>query len=213
MFLEFYLFLLQCHILDLYFSSSVEDSWIRLQIKHIIKPFREGFFFKVTFGLYLKLQSHWEKCIYILIVTFHSVQSLSHVQLCDPWTVAHQASLSSPTPGVYSNSCLLSLWCYPTITCSVIPFSSCLQSFSASGTFQMSHFFTSGGESIGASASSSVLPMNIQDWFPLGWTGWISLQSKGRSRVCSNTTVAQLCPTLCTPMDFSPPGSSIHGIL
>ena len=94
MFLEFYLLLLQCHILDLYFSSSVEDSWIRLQIKHIIKPFREGFFFKVTFGLYLKLQSHWEKCIYILIVTFHSVQSLSHVQLCDPWTVAHQASLS-----------------------------------------------------------------------------------------------------------------------
>jgi len=93
----------------------------------------------------------------------------------------------SPTPGVYSNSCPLSRWCHPTISSSVTPFSSCLQSFPASGSFPLSQFFTSGGQSTGVSAS--VLPMNIQDWFPLGWTGWISLQSKGLSRVFSNTTV------------------------
>ena len=95
----------------------------------------------------------------------------------------------SPTPRVYSNSCPLSWWCHPTISSSVIPFSSCLQSFPASGSFQMSQLFTSGGESIGVSASTSVLPMNTQDYSPLGWTGWISLQSKGLSRVFSNTTV------------------------
>ena len=95
----------------------------------------------------------------------------------------------SPTPGVYSDSCLLSRWCLPTISSSVVPFFSHLQSFPASGSFQMSQFFTSGGQSIRVSASASVLPMNIQDWFPLGWTSWISLQSKGLSRVFSNTTV------------------------
>ena len=94
-----------------------------------------------------------------------------------------------PTPGVYSNPCPLSRWCHPTISSSVVPFSSRLQSFSASGSFQMSQFFASGGQSIGDSTSASVLPMNIQDWFPLRWTGWISLQSKGLSRVFSNTTV------------------------
>ena len=95
----------------------------------------------------------------------------------------------SPTPGVYSNSRPLSWWCHPTISSSVIPFSSCLQSFPASESFQMSQLFTSGGQSIGVTASASVLLMNIQDWFPLGWTGWISLQSKGPSRVFSNTSV------------------------
>ena len=94
----------------------------------------------------------------------------------------------SPTPGIYSNSCPLSQWCHPTISFSVVPFSSCLQSFPASGSFQMSQFFASGGQSIGVSASASVLPMNIQDWSPLGWTDLI-LQSKGLSRVFSNTTV------------------------
>ena len=93
----------------------------------------------------------------------------------------------SPTPGIYLNSCSLSQWCHQTISSSVIPFSSCLQSFPASGSFQMSQLFTSGGQSIGISASTSVLPMNIQDWFPLGWTGWFFLQSKGLSRVFSNT--------------------------
>ena len=96
---------------------------------------------------------------------------------------------SSPTPRVYSNSCPVSQWCHPNISPSVIPFSSRLQSFPASGSFQMSRFFPSGGQSIKVSASTSVLPMNLQDWSPLGWTGWISLQSKGLSRVFSNTTV------------------------
>ena len=95
----------------------------------------------------------------------------------------------SPTPGVYPNPCPLSGWCHPTTSSSVIPFSSCPQSFPASGSFQMSQLFTSGGQSVGVSASTSVLPMNTQDWSPLGWTGWISLQSKGPSRVFSNTTV------------------------
>ena len=94
----------------------------------------------------------------------------------------------SPTLGVHPNPCPLSQWCHPTISSSVVPFSSCLQSFPASGSFQMSQLFTSAGQSIGVSASS-VLPMNTQDWSPLGWTGWISLQSKGLSRVFSNTTV------------------------
>ena len=83
----------------------------------------------------------------------------------------------SPTPRAYQNSCPLSQWCHPTISTSVIPFSSCLQSFPASGSFQTSQFFASGGQSIGVSASASVLPKNIQGWFPLGWTSWISLLS------------------------------------
>ena len=94
-----------------------------------------------------------------------------------------------PTPGVYTNSCPLSRWCHLTISSSVIPFSSCLQSFPTSEFFLMSQLFTSGGQNIGVSASTSVLPMNTQDWSPLGWTGWISFQSKGLSRVFSNTTV------------------------
>ena len=95
----------------------------------------------------------------------------------------------SPTPRGYSNSCPSSWWCHPTISSSVVPFSSCPQSFPASGSFQMSQLFASGGQNIGVSASTSVLPMNTQDWSPLGWTGWISLQSKGLSRGFSNTTV------------------------
>ena len=95
----------------------------------------------------------------------------------------------SPTPGVHSNSCPSSWWGHSTISSSVFPFPSCLQSFPASGSFPMSQFFSSGGQSIGVSASTSVLPMYIQDWFPIGWTCWISLQSKGLSRVFSNTTV------------------------
>ena len=95
----------------------------------------------------------------------------------------------SPTPGVHSNSCPLSQWCHPTISSSVIPFSSCPQSLPASGSFPINQFFASCGQSIGVSASTSVLPMHFQDWFPLGWTGWISLQSKGLSRVFFNTTV------------------------
>ena len=95
----------------------------------------------------------------------------------------------SSTPGVYPNSRPLSQWCHPTISFSVIPFSFCPQSLQASGSFQMSQLFAQGGQSTGVSASTSVLPMNTQDWSPLGWTGWISLQSKWFSRVFSNTTV------------------------
>ena len=95
----------------------------------------------------------------------------------------------SSTPGVYSNSCPLNRWCHPAISSSVVPFSSCPQSLPASGSFPMSQLFPWGGESIGVSALASLLPMNTQDWSPLGWTGWISLQSKGLSRVLSNTTV------------------------
>ena len=95
----------------------------------------------------------------------------------------------SPTPRVHSNPCPLSWWCHPTILSSVVSFSSCPQSFPASGSFARSQFYASGGQSIGVSTSTSVLPMNTQDWSPLRWTGWISLHSKGLSRVFSNTTV------------------------
>ena len=99
-----------------------------------------------------------------------------------------------PTPGACSNSCSLSWWCHPTMSSFVVPFSSCLQSFPASRSFPMSQFFASGGQSIraSASASASVFPVNIQDWFPLGWTGWISLQSKGLSRVFSSSKASIL---------------------
>ena len=106
-----------------------------------------------------------------------------------PWNASHQASLSMPTPGVYSNSCPLCRWCLPTISTSVIPFFLCLKSFPVSGSFPMSQFFASGSQSIGVSASTSVLPMNIQDWFSWGLSVLISLQSKGLSRIFSNTTV------------------------
>ena len=95
----------------------------------------------------------------------------------------------SQTPGVFSNSCPLSQWCHPAISSSVVPFSSCPQSLPASGSFPMSQLFAWDGQNIGVSASASVLPVNTRDWSPLGWTGWISLQSKGLSRVFSDTTV------------------------
>ena len=130
---------------------------------------------------------------------FSWVQSLSHVWLQSHGLQHNRLPCPSPTPRVYSNSSSSSWWCHPTISSSVVPFS-CLQSFQSSQSFQMIQFFASGGQSIGVSASTSVLPMNIQDWSPLGWTGWISLQFKGLSRVFSSTTVqkhhffgAQLC--------------------
>jgi len=128
----------------------------------------------------------------IVVIWYHisSVQSLSHVGLfVTPWTAAHQASSSSPTHGVYSISFPLSWWCHPIISSSVVPFFSCLQSFPASESFPVSQLFISGGQSIRVSASTSILPTDTQDWSPLGWTGWISLQSKGLSRVFSSITV------------------------
>ena len=127
-----------------------------------------------------KLKRKWFNSVHFShVVVFDSLQShgLQHARPPCP----------SPTPGVYSDSWTLSWWCHPAISSSVFPFSSCLQSFPASWSFQMSQFFTSGGQSIGVSASASVLPVNIQDGFLLGWTGWIFLQSKGLSRVFSNT--------------------------
>ena len=119
-----------------------------------------------------------------------SFQSLSRVQILQPHALRHARLLCpSPNPKAWSNSFLLSQWCQPTISSSVVPLSSCLQSFPASGSFPVSQFFPSGGQSNGVWASVSILPMNIQDWFLLGLTGWISLQSKGESRVFSNTTV------------------------
>ena len=122
----------------------------------------------------------------------NSVQ-FSHSVVSDslwPYEPQHsRPSCPSPTPRVYLNSCPLSWWCHPTISSSVVSFSSCPQSFPASGSFQMSQLFTSSGQSIGVSVSTSVLPMNTQDWSPLGLTGWISSQSKELSRVFSNTTV------------------------
>ena len=136
------------------------------------------------------------------IIVLHSVNvwklfilhsQFSHSTVSDslwPHGLQHSTlSCPSPTPGAYSDSYPLSQWCHPTILSSVIPLTSCLQLFPASGSFPMSQFFASGGQSTGASASASVLPMNIQDWFPLGWTDWISLQPKGLWRVFSNTPV------------------------
>ena len=124
--------------------------------------------------------------------SFSSVQ-FSHTVMSDylwPHELQHaRPPCPLPTPGVHPNSCPLSQWCHPTISSSVLPFSSCPQSFLASGSFQMSQLFISGGQSIGDSAAASVFPMNILDGFSLGWTGWISLLSKGLSRVFSNITV------------------------
>ena len=132
-----------------------------------------------------------EELICCRVKAISSVELLSHIwRFAIPWTVWHAMLLCPiPTPRAYSNSYPSSWWCRSTTSSSVIPFSSCLQSFPASGSFLMSQFFSSGGQSIGVSASASVFLLHIQDWFPLGLTDWISLQSKGPSRVFSNITV------------------------
>ena len=133
----------------------------------------------------------WEKHLksFLFVIQFSSVQSLSHVQLFEtPWIAARQTSLSI-TNSQSLFKLMLSQWCHPIILSSVVPFSCCLHSFPASGSFQMSQFFKSGGQSTRVSASASVLPVHIQVWFPLGWTGWVSLLSKGLSGVFSNTTI------------------------
>ena len=150
-------------------------------------------------------QQHWSglpwhilksyKVLYgppISFSVFHSVQ-FSHSVVSDslpPHEPQHaRPPCPSPTPGVHPIPCLFSRWCHPTISSSVFPFSFYPQSFPASGSFPMSQLFPSGGQSIGVSSSTSVLPMKTKDWSPLGWTDWISLQSKGLARVFSNTTV------------------------
>ena len=134
----------------------------------------------------------WYKGAYFLLISVSSVQFSHSVVSNSLWPHEPQHTrppCPSPVPGVYPNPCPLTWWCHPTISSSVVPFSSCPQFFPASGSFQISQLFASGGQSIGVSASTSILLMNIQDWFPLGLTGWISLQSKRLSRVFSNTTV------------------------
>ena len=131
----------------------------------------------------------WQ-CLLTLIHTLSSVQSLSVSDSLWPHESQHaRPPCPSPTPRVHPNSCESSRWFHPTISSSVAHFSFCLQSFLASGSFPTTQFFASGSQRIWISSSASVLPMNIQDWFPLGWTGWISLQFKGLSRVFSNTSV------------------------
>ena len=132
-------------------------------------------------------KSGFNRCGKKISIQFSSVaQSCLTLQPHEPQHA--RPPYPSPTARVYPNPCPLSRWCHPTISSSVVPFFSCPQSFPASGSFQMSQLFTSGGQSIGVSASTSVLPMNTQDWSPSEWTGWISLQSKGLSRVFSNST-------------------------
>ena len=144
----------------------------------------QAFFYYLLFYFQPKLSHtclHWTSAQFSRSVVSDSLQ---------PRETQHaRPPCPSPTPRVYSNSCPLSQWCHPTISSSVIPFSFCPQSFPASGSFPVSQLFISGGQSIGVSASTSVPPMNTQDWSLLGWTGWISLQSKGHSRVFSDTTV------------------------
>ena len=144
--------------------------------------------------------------IFLNVKMFYKIKNLSSVQFScsvmsdslQPHEPQHaRPPCPSPTPGVHPKSCPLSWWCHPIISSSVIPFFSCPQS----GSFQINQLFASGNQSIGVSASTSVPPMNTQDWSPLGWTGWFSLQSKGLSRVFSNTTV-QKHQFFCTQLSF-----------
>ena len=175
--------------------------WLNKNKKFVIEVGNSGVITKITY----RRDKQWSYLNQLVLTqpnpSFHFIllplaSSLS-VQF-SPLVVSHSLQphgpqhtrppCPSPTPGVYSNSSLLKQWCHPTISSCVFPFSSCPQSFPASGFFQMSQLFASGGQSFRVSASTSVLPMNIQDWSPLGWTGWISFQSKGPSRVISNTS-------------------------
>ena len=156
-----------------------------------------------------RVRWHPEYCVQELRRRQFSSVAQSCLIFATPSTAACRPPCLSPTLRVYPNSCPLSQWCHPTISFSVVPFSSCLQSFPASGSFPMSQFFASGGQITGISASTSVLPINIQDWFPLGWTGWISLQSKALSRVFSNTTVQSINSSALSFL-YSPTLTSIH---
>ena len=142
--------------------------------------------------MWLRLSGNVRSIIF-QIINVYTIMRHSHSGVSDSlWRHELQHTrppCPSPTPGIYSNSSPLSQWCHPAISSSGVPFSSCPQSFPASGSFQMNHLFASGGQSIGLSTSTSVIPMNTQDLSPLGWTGWISSHSKGLSRVFPNTTL------------------------
>ena len=146
--------------------------------------------------------------LWFVILSIISSVQFSRVRLfAAPWTTALQASLSITNSRSPPKPCPLSRWCHPTISSSVVPFSSCPQSFPASGSFQMSQLFTSGGQSIGVSAWKSVLPINTQDWSPLGWTRWIFLQSKGHS---SPTPQFKSINSSALSFLYSPTLTSIH---
>jgi len=173
------------------------------QINPKMRP-RQGCERSKLWGGQIYINCVWVTRDWILAFSFSSLNRISEIYPLNSIQFSHSVVFDSlrphelqharlpcpsPTPGACSDSCPLSPWCHPTISSSVVPFLSRLQSFPASGSFSISQFFTSGGQSIGVSASVSVLPMNIQDWFPLGWSGWISLQSRGLLRVSSNTIV------------------------
>ena len=161
----------------------VQDNRIDTWNSFFLKPLMEHIFLK--FSILVSVAQRRKTCLQGTVQFSCSVVSNS----LHPHELHHaRPSCPSPTPGVYPNSCPSGWWCHPAILSSVVPFSSCPQSLPGSGSFPMSQLFTWGGQSIGVSALASVLPMNTQDWAPLGWTGWISLQSKGLSRVFSNTT-------------------------
>ena len=160
-------------------------NWLLWIKKLRITNYRQKLIFVKNSSEVLKLY----ECASVFQLLIHCCSVTKSCPTLQPIRLQHARFLClSLSPRVYSDSCPLRRWCHSTISSSVIPFS-CLQSFPASGSFQMSQVFASGGQSIGVSASASVLPMNIQDWFSLGWTGWISLQFKGLSRVFSSTTI------------------------
>ena len=151
--------------------------------------YRKLIMFVALIHYFLNVDDSFKKCSSVLMSSIQFSCSVMSNSLWPHEPKHARLPCPSPTPGVYPNLCPLSRWCHLTISPYVVPFSACLQSFPTSGSFQMSQLLASGGHCIGVSASTLVLPMNTQDWFPLRWTGWISLQSKGLSRIFSNTTV------------------------
>ena len=172
-------------------SLSIIFYWISLQLVKLALLLPLYTWRNIQRSIRIRNGMNREKCYFCCCYIF-SIQFSCSVMSDSLWPHGLQYTrlpCPSPTPGACSHSCPSSQWCHPTISSFVVPFSSWPQSFPASGSFQMSQLFASGGQSTGVSASTSVLPMNTQDWSPLGWTGWISLQSKGFSRVFSNTKV------------------------
>ena len=176
---------------------------------HIEKIFQYWHPWQSSYQLIIQIRLFWNKHLASSVgcTQFSSVQSLSGVRpFATPWIAAHRPPCPSPIPRVYPNSCPLSQWCHPAISSSVVPFSSCPQFLPAA----VSQCFASGGQIIGASASASVLPMNPQDWSPLGWTDWISLQSKGLSQESSPTPQLKSINSLVLSFLYGPSLTSIH---
>ena len=185
-----------CKLIHLYQFSDSTYKWYDMVSYHLSFSFWLTSFKWQSLDLSILLQMALYHAFYswVMLLFSHSVGSDSFW----PHGLQHnRLPCPSPSPGACSNSCSFILWCHPTISSYIVPFSSWLQSFPASGSFPMSQFFILHGQIIRGSASASILPKTIQDWFPLGWTGWISLQSKGLSRVFSSTTVRkhQFCGT------------------